>query len=87
VGDADRLQQVLWNLLSNAIKFTPSGGHIEITLEAVQGQAQIRVTDTGQGIAADLLPYIFERFQQGDSSTTKATAGLGTGAVDCEASR
>ena len=79
VGDADRLQQVLWNLLSNAIKFTPSGGHIEITLEAVQGQAQIRVTDTGQGIAADFLPYIFERFQQGDSSTTKATAGLGLG--------
>ena len=79
VGDVDRLQQVLWNLLSNAIKFTPSGGHIEITLEAVQGQAQIRVTDTGQGIAADLLPYIFERFQQGDSSTTKATAGLGLG--------
>jgi two-component system CheB/CheR fusion protein len=79
VGDADRLQQVLWNLLSNAIKFTPSGGQIEIKLEAVQGQAQIRVTDTGQGISADLLPYIFDRFRQGDSSTTKATAGLGLG--------
>lgn len=79
VGDPDRLQQVLWNLLSNAIKFTLSGGRIEITLEAVQGQAQIRVTDTGQGISADLLPYIFERFRQGDSSTTKAKAGLGLG--------
>lgn len=79
VGDVDRLQQVLWNLLSNAIKFTPSGGHIEVTLEAIGGQAQFRVTDTGEGIAADLLPYIFERFRQGDSSTTKAKAGLGLG--------
>ncbi|MBD2243556.1 PAS domain-containing protein [Nostoc sp. FACHB-888] len=79
VGDADRLQQVFWNLLSNAIKFTPPNGRIEITLEAVQGQAQIQVTDTGEGISADLLPYIFDRFRQGDSSTTKAKAGLGLG--------
>nr|WP_225225905.1 ATP-binding protein [Komarekiella delphini-convector] len=79
VGDADRLQQVLWNLLSNAIKFTPLNGRIEITLESVQRQAQIRITDTGQGISADLLPYIFDRFRQGDSSTTKAKAGLGLG--------
>ncbi|WP_197985119.1 CheR family methyltransferase [Leptolyngbya sp. Cla-17] len=79
VGDVDRLQQVLWNLLSNAIKFTPFDGRVEITLEAVQGQAQIRVMDTGQGISADLLPHIFERFRQGDSSTTKAKAGLGLG--------
>lgn len=69
----------VWNLLSNAIKFTPSNGRIEITLETVQGQAQIQVTDTGQGISADLLPYIFDRFRQGDSSTTKAKAGLGLG--------
>ena len=79
MGDSARLQQVLWNLLSNAVKFTPFGGRVEITLEPVQEQAQIRVTDTGQGISADLLPYIFERFRQGDSSTTKAKAGLGLG--------
>ncbi|MBD1871266.1 PAS domain-containing protein [Cyanobacteria bacterium FACHB-471] len=79
IGDADRLQQVFWNLLSNAIKFTPANGRIEITLEAVQGQAQIQVSDTGQGISADLLPYIFDRFRQGDSSTTKAKPGLGLG--------
>ncbi|MBD2111386.1 MULTISPECIES: chemotaxis protein CheB [Cyanophyceae] len=79
VGDANRLQQVFWNLLSNAIKFTPPNGRIEITLERVQGQAQIRVTDTGQGITADLLPHVFERFRQGDSSTTKAKPGLGLG--------
>ena len=79
VGDAERLQQVFWNLLSNAIKFTPPNGRIEITLERVQGQAQIRVADSGQGIAADLLPHIFERFRQGDSSTTKAKSGLGLG--------
>lgn len=79
VGDAERLQQVFWNLLSNAIKFTPPNGRIEIALERVQGQVQIRVADTGQGIAADLMPYIFERFRQGDSSTTKAKPGLGLG--------
>ncbi|MBD2080216.1 chemotaxis protein CheB [Leptolyngbya sp. FACHB-17] len=79
VGDVDRLQQVLWNLLSNAIKFTPSGGEVEVTLELVDSQAQIRVNDTGQGIKADLLPYIFDRFRQGDSSSTKASQGLGLG--------
>ena len=79
VGDADRLQQVFWNLLSNAIKFTPPGGQIEIKLNSDGQEAQIQVSDTGQGIRADLLPYIFERFRQGDSSTTKAVAGLGLG--------
>ncbi|MBW4516405.1 MAG: PAS domain-containing protein [Timaviella obliquedivisa GSE-PSE-MK23-08B] len=79
LGDPDRLQQVLWNILSNAIKFTPAGGQVEITLEAVNQQAQIRVSDTGRGISADLLPHIFDRFRQGDSSTTKASAGLGLG--------
>jgi two-component system, chemotaxis family, CheB/CheR fusion protein len=79
LGDPDRLQQVLWNLLSNAIKFTPAGGQVEITLESVNQQAQIRVSDTGQGIPADLLPWIFDRFRQGDSSTTKASQGLGLG--------
>jgi two-component system, chemotaxis family, CheB/CheR fusion protein len=79
LGDADRLQQVLWNLLSNAIKFTPSGGRVEIVLEAIDNHAQIRVSDTGKGILAEFLPYIFDRFHQGDSSTTKANQGLGLG--------
>ncbi|MEH2014565.1 chemotaxis protein CheB [Nostoc sp.] len=79
VGDFDRLQQVLWNLFSNAIKFTPVGGRVEITLEAVDTHAQIQVSDTGIGISADLLPYVFERFRQGNSSSSKATQGLGLG--------
>jgi two-component system CheB/CheR fusion protein len=79
VGDFNRLQQVLWNLFFNAIKFTPSGGRVEITLEPVSTYAEIRVSDTGIGISADLLPYVFERFRQGDSGTSKATQGLGLG--------
>lgn len=79
MGDADRLQQVLWNLLSNAIKFTPAGGRVEVTLLMVDTQAEIEVSDTGQGIRADLLPHIFERFRQGDASTTKSSQGLGLG--------
>lgn len=79
VGDVERLQQVLWNLLVNAIKFTPAGGRVEITLAPVQTHAEIRVSDTGQGIEAELLHYIFERFRQGDSSTTKGKQGLGLG--------
>ncbi|NQE35038.1 chemotaxis protein CheB [Microcoleus asticus] len=79
LGDIDRLQQVLWNILSNAIKFTPVGGRVEIVMEASENYAEVRVTDTGKGIAAELLPYIFDRFRQGDSSTTKANQGLGLG--------
>ena len=79
LGDVDRLQQVLWNLLSNAIKFTPSGGRVKITLSPTQNNAEIKVSDNGQGIQADLLPYVFDRFRQGDSSTTKNTQGLGLG--------
>ncbi len=79
VGDVDRLQQVLYNLLSNSIKFTPTGGRVEITLAVVQNNAEIRVSDNGQGIWAELLPYIFDRFRQGDSSTTKTSQGLGLG--------
>ncbi|MFB8790051.1 MAG: chemotaxis protein CheB [Potamolinea sp.] len=79
VGDVDRLQQVLWNLLVNAIKFTSAGGRVEITLAPVQTHAEIRVSDTGQGIRAELLPYVFDRFLQGDSSTTKGKQGLGLG--------
>ncbi|MEG4532010.1 chemotaxis protein CheB [Microcoleus sp. D2_18a_D3] len=79
LGDADRLQQVVWNLLSNAIKFTPAGGRVEVTLSAIENYAQLRVSDTGKGIRADLLPYIFDRFHQGDSSSGKANQGLGLG--------
>lgn len=79
VGDFDRLQQVMWNLLSNAIKFTPPDGRVGVMLEAVYGHAEIRVSDTGIGISADLLPYVFERFRQGDSSSSKTTQGLGLG--------
>ncbi|MEH2256881.1 CheR family methyltransferase [Nostoc sp.] len=79
VGDAERLEQVLYNLLLNAIKFTPEGGRVEVRLMSDRTHAQIQVNDTGQGISPDLLPYIFERFRQGDSSTTKAKPGLGLG--------
>ncbi len=84
LGDADRLQQVLWNLLSNAIKFTPTGGRVKITLAPVQIDSQapvaeIRVIDNGQGIWPELLPYVFDRFRQGDSSKTKTIQGLGLG--------
>ncbi|MBH8562666.1 PAS domain-containing protein [Nostoc sp. CENA67] len=78
-ADPIRLQQVVWNLLSNAIKFTPRGGRIEIALEYVDQQAEIRVSDTGQGISSDFLPYVFDRFRQADASTTRANTGLGLG--------
>jgi PAS domain S-box-containing protein len=78
-GDADRLQQVVWNLLSNAIKFTPRGGRVTVVLERVNSDAEISVSDTGQGIAADFLPHVFDRFQQADASTTRQFAGLGLG--------
>jgi two-component system, chemotaxis family, CheB/CheR fusion protein len=79
LGDVDRLGQVLWNLLTNAIKFTPTGGRVEIALATVQTSAQIQVSDTGQGIWAELLPHVFDRFRQGDSSSSKAIHGLGLG--------
>jgi len=79
LGDIDRLQQVLWNILSNAIKFTPAGGRVEIVVSAIENHAEVRVSDTGKGIAPELLPYIFDRFRQGDSSPTKRDQGLGLG--------
>ncbi len=78
-GDIDRLGQVLWNLLTNAIKFTPTGGWINITLTIVQPYAQICVSDNGQGMGAELLLHIFDRFHQGDSSSSKSSHGLGLG--------
>ncbi|MEH2204326.1 MAG: ATP-binding protein [Nostoc sp.] len=79
MGDAERLQQVVWNLLSNAVKFTPSGGRVEVHLEQVNSNVQITVSDTGKGISTDFLPYIFERFRQADSTTTRVDNGLGLG--------
>jgi CheY-like chemotaxis protein len=78
-GDPDRLQQVVWNLLMNAVKFTPEGGRVRVQLRSVDGHVEIVVSDSGIGIAADVLPHIFERFRQGDSSSTRAHAGLGIG--------
>jgi PAS domain S-box-containing protein len=78
-GDASRLQQVVWNLASNAIKFTPAGGRVRVTGALVAGQLELSVTDTGQGIPANFLPYVFERFRQADGSTTRHHGGLGLG--------
>jgi signal transduction histidine kinase/ActR/RegA family two-component response regulator len=78
-GDANRLQQVIWNLLSNAVKFTPKEGRITVSLERVNSHTQIRVSDTGQGINADFLPYVFDRFRQADSTSTREHSGLGLG--------
>ena len=79
LGDATRLQQVMWNLLSNALKFTPVGGRIEVRLRRRGDEAEVTVQDTGQGIAPELLPHIFDRFRQGDSSVTRPQGGLGLG--------
>ncbi|QLE50190.1 PAS domain S-box protein [Nostoc sp. C057] len=79
VGDTNRLQQVVWNLLSNAVKFTPKGGTVDVQLERIESSVQIRVSDTGAGIAAEFLPHVFERFRQADSSSTRSHGGLGLG--------
>jgi two-component system CheB/CheR fusion protein len=79
IGDSIRIQQVMWNLLSNAIKFTPSGGRIDVTLNYTDFQAQIQVKDTGLGISADFIPFVFERFRQADGSRSKSNPGLGLG--------
>jgi signal transduction histidine kinase/CheY-like chemotaxis protein len=78
-GDPQRLQQIVWNLLSNAIKFTPKGGRIDLLLRRVNSHVELRVTDSGIGIAPDFLPHVFERFRQADSSTTRKHGGLGLG--------
>jgi signal transduction histidine kinase/CheY-like chemotaxis protein len=79
-GDPDRLQQVITNLLSNATKFTPAGGRIEVSVGAADDIVELCVTDTGQGIAPELLPHVFDRFRQGDDTpTTQRAGGLGLG--------
>lgn len=78
-GDAARLQQVVWNLLANAIKFTPKGGEICVRLTREESQALLQVSDTGEGIATEFLPFVFERFRQADSSASRRYGGLGLG--------
>ena len=78
-GDPARLQQVVWNLLANAVKFTPKGGRVQVHVQRVNSHVEIIVSDTGQGIAAALLPFVFDRFRQADSSSTRRHGGLGLG--------
>ena len=78
-ADSARLQQIIWNLLSNAVKFTPQGGKINVRVEQDGSDARVTVQDTGQGIEAELLPRVFDRFRQADSSTTRSFGGLGLG--------
>ena len=78
-GDADRVQQIVWNLLSNAIKFTPPGGHVEVAVAPEDGGVTLRVSDDGIGIRPDFLPFVFDRFRQAESTTTRTHGGLGLG--------
>lgn len=78
-GDAGRLQQVIWNLLTNAVKFTPPGGRVKLRISASETHAQLQVIDTGAGIVAEFLPFVFDRFRQADYSTTRKFGGLGLG--------
>jgi PAS domain S-box-containing protein len=79
VADADRIQQIVWNVLSNAVKFTPSGGVIDVILPEAPGPIQLTVKDTGEGIASEFLPHVFERFRQANSSSSRSEGGLGLG--------
>lgn len=79
LGDADRLQQIVWNLLTNAVKFTPRGGRIQVQLQRVNSHVEIVVADSGSGISKEFLPHVFDRFRQGDASTTRLHGGLGLG--------
>ncbi|MDQ6808480.1 MAG: PAS domain S-box protein [Verrucomicrobiota bacterium] len=79
MGDAARLQQVLWNLVSNALKFTPKAGRVQVVLERVNSHLEIVVSDTGVGIQPEFLPHVFERFRQADATTTRRHGGLGLG--------
>jgi len=78
-GDAARLQQVTWNLLSNAVKFTPAGGSIDVVAQRLDDRVELRVTDSGEGIASEFLPFLFDRYRQADASATRSHGGLGLG--------
>jgi signal transduction histidine kinase len=79
VGDSNRLQQVVWNLMSNALKFTPAGGKVTVGVASSDGHAELQVTDTGRGIPASFLPFVFDKFRQADASVTRQQGGLGLG--------
>ncbi|HKG59402.1 MAG TPA: ATP-binding protein [Pyrinomonadaceae bacterium] len=78
-ADSARVHQIIWNLLSNAVKFTPHSGKISLCVEQDETDARVTVTDSGQGIDAEFLPRVFDRFRQADSSTTRSFGGLGLG--------
>jgi signal transduction histidine kinase len=82
-GDPQRLQQVIWNLLSNAVKFTPRGGRVEVRLRQVDALVEIWVSDTGDGIAPEFLPHVFQRFTQADRTPSRTQGGLGLGLAIC----
>ena len=78
-GDPNRLQQVIWNLVSNAVKFTDKGGRVQVQLRRVSSHVEIVVSDTGQGIDPEFMPYVFDRFRQADATSTRRHGGLGLG--------
>ena len=78
-GDADRLKQVFWNILSNAVKFTPEGGQIDVHASVAGTNYEIEISDSGEGVESEFLPFIFERFRQADSTYTRKAGGLGLG--------
>ncbi|MDB5216631.1 MAG: two-component hybrid sensor and regulator [Myxococcaceae bacterium] len=79
IADPNRVQQIMWNLLNNAVKFTPKGGNVDVTVQRVDSNVEVSVQDSGIGIGPSFLPYLFERFRQADSSTTRKYGGLGLG--------
>ena len=79
LGDAHRLQQVVWNLLSNAVKFTPAGGSVVVRTSVANDVVELVVSDTGRGIAAEFLPYVFDRFRQAEPAASRGRGGLGLG--------
>ena len=79
LGDADRLQQIVWNLLSNAVKFTPVNGRVEVQMSSAGPQVEITVSDNGEGVSPEFLPHVFDRFRQADGTITRQHKGLGLG--------
>ena len=79
VGDPARLQQVVWNLLANSVKFTPEGGHVDVRLTRTPQDVELVVTDSGEGIAPEFLPFVFDRFRQAERVARRRHAGLGLG--------
>src|SRR5690242_12162242 len=78
-GDSNRLQQIFWNLLSNSIKFTPKGGEVDVIVDERDSFLEIRIDDSGMGISPEFMPFVFDRFRQGDASLTRQYGGLGLG--------